>query len=59
MVVCCLEQREKKLKKLCDKISEGMKLCQYKMLRGQPTGIVCYSRENINLVVMVSDGLSS
>jgi nucleotide-binding universal stress UspA family protein len=53
-------ETEKKLSALCAEISQGVKPCQYKMLRGKPDlEIIRYAKENaIDLIVLASHGLS-
>jgi nucleotide-binding universal stress UspA family protein len=53
-------ETEKKLATLCAEISQGVKPCQYKMLRGKPHfEIIRYAKENsIDLIVLASHGLS-
>jgi nucleotide-binding universal stress UspA family protein len=53
-------ETEKKLNALCTEISQGVKTCQYKMLRGNPhLEIIRYAKENaIDLIVLASHGLS-
>jgi nucleotide-binding universal stress UspA family protein len=53
-------ETEKKLNALCAEISQGVKPCQYKMLRGKPhLEIIRYAKESsIDLIVLASHGLS-
>lgn len=53
-------ETEKKLSVLCAEIFQGVKPCQYKMLRGKPhLEIIRYAKENaIDLIVLASHGLS-
>lgn len=53
-------EREKKLKEFCEEITQEVKSCQYRMLRGKPyLEIVRYAKENaIDLIVLASHGLS-
>jgi universal stress protein A len=53
-------ETEKKLKTLCNEISQEVKSCQSRMLRGKPhLEIIRYARENdIDLIVLASHGLS-
>jgi nucleotide-binding universal stress UspA family protein len=53
-------ETERKLNALCAEISQGMKPCQHKMLRGKPhLEIIRYTEENsIDLIVLASHGLS-
>ena len=53
-------EREEKLKEFCAEITQEVKSCHYKMLRGKPyLEIVRYAKENaIDLIVLASHGLS-
>lgn len=53
-------ETEKKLNALCAEVSQRLKTCQYKMLRGKPhPEIIRYAKENsIDLIVLASHGLS-
>jgi nucleotide-binding universal stress UspA family protein len=53
-------ETEKKLKTLCNEITQEVKSCQSKMLRGKPDlEIIRYAKENaIDLIVLASHGLS-
>ena len=51
---------ETKLRELCNKVTQEMKSCRFKMLRGKPhLEIIRYAKENaVDLIVMASHGLS-
>ena len=53
-------ETEKKLKEFCSEITNEMRSCHYKMLRGRPPAeIIRYAKENeIDLIVLASHGLS-
>jgi nucleotide-binding universal stress UspA family protein len=52
-------ETENKLRALCEEVSNQVKPCQYKMLRGKPyLEIIRYAKENrIDLLVLASHGL--
>jgi len=53
-------ETERKLNALCSEITQELKSCQSRMLRGRPpTEIIRYAKENsIDLIVLASHGLS-
>jgi nucleotide-binding universal stress UspA family protein len=51
---------ETKLRELCNEVTQEIKSCRFKMLRGKPhLEIIRYAKENtIDLIVMASHGLT-